>query len=235
MGVFKDKHSRKAFFWSLPIFFLIFGFFSVFDLLPQSVKSLFENSQNEAVASKGPNIYLVSSLPVDTRSEKIETQPGGGGSLNLENSNNYDNPVRITIPVIGVNASILNPVSQNISVLDNALLYGAVRYPSSGTLESSRNIFIFGHSTGLPVVRNQNFKTFNNLKNLKYGDTISLFSNEKEYRYKVSAVRLTMADEAFVTLSNERKLILSTCNTFGEKEERYLVEADFVRDYLIGS
>ena len=71
------------------------------------------------------------------------------------------------------------------------------------------------------------------MKLLKIDDEISLYSEAKEYRYKVESVRLAMAEEEKVIFSDENKLILSTCNTFGAKEERYVVEAVFVGSYPV--
>ena len=142
-------------------------------------------------------------------------------------------PIRVVIPSVGINGEVLNPEKSDIKTLDEALLGGAVRYPGSGTLGSSQNILIFGHSSDLKVIHNQNFKIFNGLKLLKIDDEISLYSEAKEYRYKVESVRLAMAEEEKVIFSDENKLILSTCNTFGAKEERYVVEAVFVGSYPV--
>ncbi|MDO8492190.1 MAG: sortase [bacterium] len=145
----------------------------------------------------------------------------------------YTEPVRISIAKIGVDVKVLNPANPDIKVLDEALLYGAVRYPNSGDLESRQNMFIFGHSSYLPVVYNQNFKAFNRIQELKVGDEIKLYSsNAHEYLYKVSEVKLTTAEAELVDLSSfDHKLILSTCNSFGKKQERYVVTADFVGSY----
>jgi len=143
----------------------------------------------------------------------------------------YTLPIRIVIPKIGVNADVLNPQTQEPAVLDAALLKGAVRYPGSGDLEGDKNIFIFGHSSELPVVHNQSFKIFNQLKNLNIGDEIVLKGKSRGYRYKVSSVALAKAEDALVSLGREHKLVLSTCNSFGKKEDRFVVYADFVGSY----
>jgi len=90
-------------------------------------------------------------------------------------------------------------------------------------------MFIFGHSTGLTVVRNQAFKTFNGLRNLKSGDIIKVYSTTKIYKYQVSSVVLVDQNKALVELDNKKNMLtLSTCNTFGEKGERYVVTADYI-------
>ena len=143
-------------------------------------------------------------------------------------------PVRILIDKINVDAPINNPESKALEVLDQELLTGVVHYPGSGDLEDHSNMFLFGHSSGLRVVQNQMFKVFNNLKNLKENDVVRVQSETKEYLYRVKTVRLVTAGEAKVEISNRKKMLtLTTCNNFGAKEERYIVEAEFVGEYDI--
>jgi LPXTG-site transpeptidase (sortase) family protein len=138
-------------------------------------------------------------------------------------------PLSIKIPSIGVDSQIYNPTSTDVNMLDSYLLKGAVRYPGSALLGASGNVFLFGHSTGFKIVNNQAFKTFNGLNNLKAGDIMSVFSDKNEYVYKVLTVKLEGADETLVKFgSTGKKLTLSTCNTFGAKSDRYVVEAEQV-------
>ncbi|MCX6717857.1 MAG: sortase [Candidatus Taylorbacteria bacterium] len=138
-------------------------------------------------------------------------------------------PLSIKIPSIGINSQIYNPTSTDVNILDSYLLKGAVHYPGSALLGTIGNVFLFGHSTGYKIVNNQAYKTFNGLKNLKAGDLISVFSDKNEYIYKVLNVKLEGADETLVKFgSTGKKLTLSTCNTFGAKSERYVVEAEQV-------
>ena len=141
---------------------------------------------------------------------------------------NAEVPLSIKIPVIGVDAQIYNPESTSTEVLDSFLAKGAVRYPGSGLLGYG-NIFIFGHNSRLAVVNNQAYKTFNGLKDLKTGDMIYVASDKNEFVFKVSSVKMEGADKALVTFdSGANRLTLSTCNTFGAKSDRYVVEAEFV-------
>ena len=136
-------------------------------------------------------------------------------------------PLSIKIQKIGVDSQIYSPESTEIKVLDEYLLKGVVHYPGSGLLGGTGNVFLFGHSTGIKIVNNQAFKSFNGLKNLKEGDEISVFSSKNEYIYKVLSLKLEGADKALVTFdTSDKKLTLSTCNTFGAKSERYVVEAE---------
>ncbi len=134
-------------------------------------------------------------------------------------------PDKIVIEKIGVNSKVLQPDSVNIAVLDESLKKGAAYYPGSGTIEQG-NIFIFGHSTNWPVVQNQAYKTFNGLEKLANGDIITLGAGEQEFSYKVTSVELVDSNNALVKFDNSgQTLTLSTCNTFGQKQERWVVKA----------
>ena len=56
-----------------------------------------------------------------------------------------------------------------------------------------------------------------------------MFSENAVYVYTVRSVELKQADEAQISLEKgSRILTMSTCNSVGAKEERYVVKADFV-------
>ncbi|MEY2640639.1 MAG: hypothetical protein RL150_32 [Candidatus Parcubacteria bacterium] len=136
-------------------------------------------------------------------------------------------PTYISIPAIGTKATILHPSSPRVEVLDAALQKGAVYYPGSGTIEEG-NMFIFGHSTNWAVVQNQAYKTFNDLDELYAGAEILLTANGKTYVYEVETVSHVDANTAFVDLSKPgRRLTISTCDTFGAKSDRWVVDAVF--------
>jgi LPXTG-site transpeptidase (sortase) family protein len=140
-----------------------------------------------------------------------------------------DFPLRVLIDKVGIDTSVSNPTSADVSILNNALLKGSVRYPGSGTLGRG-NMFIFGHSTGIRVVNNQAYKAFNNLKNVEIGDTVRIQSIDKEYNYKVTSVSMVDSEDAWVTFSDDKNMVtLSTCNVFGQKQDRYVVEAVFIK------
>ncbi len=146
-------------------------------------------------------------------------------------------PIRIVAPAIGMDNNVLNPVSTDIDVLDAALLKGAVRSPVSALLGAEGTTLIFGHSSYLPIVHNQNYKVFNNIKKLKAGDTVSVMSATAEYRYTVVSVTTDTADAdqiLWVPLPEGGKhLMLVTCDSFGKKSNRFIVTADFQGSYSL--
>ena len=129
---------------------------------------------------------------------------------------------------IGVDADVYNPMTTDANILDGYLLKGAVRYPGSGLLDDG-NLFIFGHSTGYRVVNNQAYKTFNGLGKLKVGDEIIVYPSTAKYIYNVTSVSMQIASDVKIDLSSmKNRLTLTTCYSFGTKEDRYVVEADFM-------
>ncbi len=142
-------------------------------------------------------------------------------------------PLRIVINKVGVDSQIQNPNTTDTAVLDSELRYGAVHYPGSGT-PGNGNMFLFGHSTNLSVVQNQAYKTFNGTQKLEKGDEVFIYSENQKHVYKVLDVRLVSAEETLVDFSVQKDMLtLSTCNNFGEKQERFVVEADYVRSEAI--
>ena len=144
-------------------------------------------------------------------------------------------PVRVAAKSIGLDNTVLNPESTGVAELYAALLKGTVRYPTSALLGVDGTTLIFGHSSYLPIVRNQNYKAFNGIQKLKAGDTVSVYSSAREYRYTVVGVRLANATEDVVELpANGKHLALVTCDSFGTKSDRFVVTADFVGAYELG-
>jgi LPXTG-site transpeptidase (sortase) family protein len=141
----------------------------------------------------------------------------------------YTRPDQIIIDKLKISADIEQPNTFNVAELDSFLIKGAVHYPGSGSVESG-NIFIFGHSADLFTgVQNPAYKVFNNLSKLKSGDVIEIVADNRSYFYKVTKVSLVNENEALIRFNSEvRKLTISTCNTFGSREDRWVVEAEMI-------
>lgn len=145
-------------------------------------------------------------------------------------------PVKIEIPVIEISTDIVNPTSIDIAILDKELLKGAVRYPTSALLGETGNVVLFGHSSYLPIVGNQAYKTFNGIQKLVAGDTITVSSLGTAHTYRVRSVAKENADaNSAIPLSvAEKMLTLVTCDSFGKKSDRFVVIADFVESHPAG-
>jgi LPXTG-site transpeptidase (sortase) family protein len=146
-----------------------------------------------------------------------------------------EEPIRIQIPKIKLGATIANPTSIDETVLDAALLKGAVRYPTSAKLGEAGNVVLFGHSSYLPVVGNPAYKTFDEIQKLVAGDVITVYSAGSAYEYRVRNVsKESAASDAGINLAvTGRVLTLATCNSFGAKTDRFIVTADFVESHSI--
>ncbi len=200
------------------VFFVTFAGLYVIGLVPSEFEgsgySLFDQIQ-ETVLAGAPNIVAPST---DTSSSGTSTAPVFTG----------ESPTHITISKIGVDATVANPTTTNVDELDNYLTHGAVRYPGSGLLADG-NVYIFGHSTNWSIVHNQAYKTFDDLDKLSAGDEIDVTGQDKVYVYKVTSVKLADDNEIWVDFSGTKpELTISTCNTFGKKQQRYVVTADYV-------
>lgn len=142
-------------------------------------------------------------------------------------------PTKIIFDSLDREVTVLNPASRTVADLDEALLGGAVRHPDSADFTEPGNIFILGHSSYLPNVFNKNFQAFNGIQELEEGDVIRLQSDTAEYTYVVERVYMAQASEVFVPFTpGEAKLTLTTCNSFGSKEDRFVVEAVYVGENL---
>src|SRR3989344_5115094 len=146
-------------------------------------------------------------------------------------------PTTIEIPDISLAAVIVNPKTTDIPSLDEELLKGAVRYPTSAKLGEGGNVVLFGHSSYLPVVKNQAYKTFNEIQKLVVGDSITVYSSDTAYTYRVRSVVKEVANgNTAVPLSVAGKILtLVTCNSFGAREDRFVVTAELVESHPAGS
>ncbi len=143
-------------------------------------------------------------------------------------------PERIIIEKLDIDVEVLNPAGASITELDAALLEGAVRHPESADFKNKGTMFLFGHSSYLPTVHNQNFKAFNGIQKLVWGDVVIVRSEDREYRYRVERVYKTEASDTEVTLDHsESRLILVTCNSFGSKDDRFVLEASLLEERSI--
>lgn len=141
-------------------------------------------------------------------------------------------PVQIYIKDLDRKIKVDNPQSTKISDLNAGLKKAVLRYPGTATLnESGRNMLIFGHSSHLPIdkVFNKMYRAFNGIEKLKRGSKIYIYGDDgKTYVYSVYKVSRKSANNDVVYIATkEKKLTLITCDNFGAKEDRWVVEARF--------
>lgn len=209
----KHIYARK---WSFLALFAVafFGSVSVLaelDLLP------------EASSPTATNTQLVASAPAAVSATPVPAA--------------IESPIKIEIPKLKLSTAIVNPTATAVETLDAELLRGAVRYPTSAKLGEDGNVVLFGHSSYLPVVKNQAYKTFNDIQKLVAGDTVTVYSSDTAYTYEVKSVTKESAEgNTAIPLSVAGKVLtLVTCNSFGAKQDRFVVVADFVESRPLGA
>jgi LPXTG-site transpeptidase (sortase) family protein len=199
------------------VFLLTYALLATLDFLPELVTKPAQEGETEVITP-----VTVTSVPLASISSSSEVSPVDGYIAPVY-------PLSITIEPLGKTISVLNPTSRKVSDLDAALLEGVVRHPDSATLEQNGTVFILGHSSYLPVVRNKNFQALNGIQDLKWGDTITISSTNGEYVYRVDKVYRAKAGDVVVPIAGPtQRLYLATCNSFGSQDDRYIVEADLV-------
>ena len=205
---------------------------SILESVQFSVSSFLDTFGNtsEETAVPEPDIADQPSESADEpEPERHETEVAQVDAVNAK-------PLSIIFDSLEKEIQVLNPESRDIASLDHALLSGVVRHPDSADFADEGTIFLFGHSSYLPNVINKNFQAFNGIQNLEWGDTVRLQSNDREYVYRVDRVYQAKASDAEVTIERgEAKLTLATCNTFGSKDDRYIVEATLIRSGELGA
>lgn len=144
-------------------------------------------------------------------------------------------PVRVLIDKLDRDVKILNPKTDSVAALDSALLEGAVRHPDSATFAKTGTMFLLGHSSYLPTVHNKAFQAFNGIQKLEWGDEIRVQSKTTEYVYRVQKVYEVKASAASADIQwKKATIVLVTCDSFGSKDDRFVVEGYLVKSYPIG-
>jgi len=211
------------------VFLLTYAILAWLDFLPEPVS---ETEQNQEVrVEKRASDELLQVVAVIDEKINIETNDEDNNEIVAETEEVITYlPEKIIFDSLNKKSvTVLNPTSRKIEDLDQSLLSGVVRHPDSATLGQNGTVFILGHSSYLPTVLNQNFKAFNNIQNLKWGETIRVQSGNEVYVYRVDKVYRATATDTTVPIAGDRqRLVLATCNSFGSIDDRYIVEADFV-------
>ncbi len=196
----------------LAVFFVIFtltyAVLAVVDFLPEPADATPEAASSTSTIATTTKVTVPVVAPVST-----------------------EKPVRLMIPTLERNVPVLNPETNDVTALDNGLLKGLVRHPDSALLGEDGNVLILGHSSYLPNVMNKNFQALNGIQKLKWGDVIELESEGTLYTYRVEKVY--QAKASTVTIPTEvtaKRLTLVTCNSFGAKEDRFIVEAKLLSE-----
>ncbi len=174
-------------------------------------------------------ISMISSIKINTNivSNFVEDQ-SSKDNKQIQKTIIQENPLSIDIPEYNIHSSIESPLSNDVKTLDNSLLRAAVYYPGSG-FPGSNNMLIFGHSTSFKVVRNKAYQVFNNIKSVKPGTMIYIKTQTKTHIYKTKDVKKVSKYTAWIQFNSDKPMLtLSTCDSFGKRSDRWVLEAEYV-------
>ncbi len=249
-----EKHHLHFIGYFSAIFLSTIVLLAVFGLLPSELQEnsdgntfveSVEHSALEILEGQSTNQAGVQNGAEVNGQTSGQTGAQNGTQVGAQNSNKNIlafTAVQLMIPTIGVDTVIRNPVSTDAKSLDYELTQGAVHYPGSGTVGAG-NMFLFGHSTSFSIVQNKAYKVFNEIKTLNAGDLIYVdavaktstnsalagSTVTKTFVYKVRDVTKVNKDDTLIKFDTTKNMLtLSTCNSFGAKTDRYVVQADFV-------
>lgn len=140
---------------------------------------------------------------------------------------------KIVIPSAGIESKVVFPDSASVSVLKKSLDEGAVHYPGSVLPNyPAGNVFIFGHSSNRTFEKIPARTAFTKLNQTIPGETVELWYEGRVYAYRVARVRILRPNETEIYLATQKRMLtLSTCWPIGDPQNRFIVEAEFVRSY----
>jgi LPXTG-site transpeptidase (sortase) family protein len=224
----KENRSQRGVFLSVAtiVFFTSLSAADSIGFVPYYI----DGSTPATVSSSDPisthiDTVELSSLP-ELGTDVLQTQNAAAQTINTTL------PTRIEIGAVGIVLPVLNPSTRDIGALDTLLQKGPARYVDSAKIGENGNVIIFAHSSHLPVVRNQMFRAFNKVPELKAGDSITLIGADGvRYLYRVRSVVKADIDSGttIATTSDAPILTLVTCDTLTGKSARFVLTADFVR------
>lgn len=197
------------------VFFFSYLFLVAIDFVPEPPLPVDEAGQPIDTSRPSRIIQEASVVAAVTPATDLSTEVG------------LEFPQEIYIKKLDRRVTVLNPVSRTVADLDEALLSGVVRHPDSARLGQTGNVFILGHSSYLPQVFNENFKAFNGIETLEWGDLIEVVGEDSVFVYRVESVYEAKANDATVIpiATDDRRLTLATCDSFGSVDDRFIVEA----------
>ena len=139
----------------------------------------------------------------------------------------------LEIPSIGISTPIILPQNPSIEAITKDLDKGTVYYPGSVLPGQAGEIVVLGHSAPLNWPKIKHDWVFSDLNNLKYGDHIYLYFDNKEYTYIVKDKKIIAKGQEITPTpiaNNNNVLILISCWPPGKNLQRIAVQAELSND-----
>ncbi len=142
---------------------------------------------------------------------------------------------RIIVPRINQNVPIVKVSTENLLKKDwgalekdiqGALQDGVVHYPGTAQPGEEGNVVITGHSSYWPLDPGKFKDVFASLHQVRVGDTVLVYHNQKPYTYEVYDKKEVNPDQVEVLAGGgENRLTLITCTPVGTNLRRLIVLA----------
>ena len=140
-------------------------------------------------------------------------------------------PERLVIPSLGIEAPIVISQSDNEVALQKDLEKGVIYLPGSSNLNQKGTIVIMGHSSAYPWYKGKYGSIFALLNKLNINDEIIIFSNDKQYIYRVLDKEVKAPkDLVFQTQADEPILYLVSCWPVNTSWKRIVIKTVQVLD-----
>lgn len=126
--------------------------------------------------------------------------------------------------------NLLVPVIKNVdgtnkTLYNRSLKKGVAHYLGTALPGEVGNVFIFGHSSSA-FDNGPYAKAFEKLNDLKKGDLITVYFENKEIVYQVTGIMVVAKDDlAVLNQTSEKILTLMTCWPVGTNEKRLIVKS----------
>ena len=135
------------------------------------------------------------------------------------------------IPLIDVKTRKVKTLKRLEEIFNDDLAKWVVRYPWSAKPWQIWNVFIFWHSSNFPWIKWKYNNVFALLNNLRKGDNIIVYYNQKKYVYKVKTKSVINPGEVWILKRNKWKqeLTLMTCWPIWTSLKRKLIIAELVK------
>ncbi|MBI3631370.1 MAG: class E sortase [Candidatus Staskawiczbacteria bacterium] len=135
----------------------------------------------------------------------------------------------LEIPSIGISVPVVLPKNPSIEALTKDLDKGVVYYPGSVLPGQAGEIVVLGHSAPLNWPKIKHDWVFSDLNNLKYGDQIHLYFDNKEYTYTVKDKKIIAKGQEITPTplaENSNILVLVSCWPPGKNLQRIAVQTE---------
>jgi LPXTG-site transpeptidase (sortase) family protein len=148
-----------------------------------------------------------------------------------------DQPDRLAIPRLLIEAPIVRATERNEQSYQTALRNGVVHFPGTAEAGEPGNAYYFGHSSDFPLSPGDYKTVFAALTDVQIGDAIYITDERgNAYRYAVTGTRVVEPDDLSVLDQGDktkRTLTLQTSYPIGTALRRFLVIAELADGLLV--